>query len=143
MYQKFIAVARLVADPELRTTEKGTPVASFRVAVDRPYTKKGEDKKSDFFNCVAWRGNGEFVSKYFHKGDVIGIEGTFQNREYTDKEGNKRYATDCVVDRAFFVGGKSSGGAATGNEAEPNATAQAAVPNSADVPVDIDEDLPF
>ena len=112
MYNKVIMIGRLVADPELRTTPNGVNVASLRIAVDRPYSKGGE-RKSDFFNAVAWRQNAEFISRYFSKGKLIGIEGSLQTRDYTDKEGNKRTAFEIQVERAFFTeskGGTPSGG---------------------------------
>ena len=107
MYNRCILIGRLIADPELRTTPNGVNVCSFRIAVDRPFQQNGE-RKADFINIVAWRGAGEFVSRYFSKGKVIGVEGAIQTRDYTDKEGNKRYAFEVVADRAFFVAPKSS-----------------------------------
>ena len=80
MYNKVIMIGRLVADPELRTTPNGINVASLRIAVDRPSSKGGE-RKSDFFNAVAWRQNAEFISRYFSKGRLIGIEGSLQTRD--------------------------------------------------------------
>ncbi len=109
MYNKAILIGRLVADPELRTTPNGTYVATFRIAVDRAYQQKGAEKKADFLSIVAWRQQGEFVKKYFFKGKAIGVEGSIQNRDYTDRDGNKRYVTEIIADRVFFVGDKSGG----------------------------------
>jgi single-strand DNA-binding protein len=105
---------RLCADPELRTTQSGVAVASFRVAWSEKY-KETETKL--FLPCTAWRGTGEFVSKYFRKGQEIIVEGPLSTREYTDKEGNKRTVTELTVDKAHFCGPKQEGG--TSNTYQP------------------------
>lgn len=110
MLNKAILIGRLVIDPELKTTPQGTNVCTFRIAVDRPFTAKGAEKKSDFLNIVAWRQNAEFVSRFFQKGRLIGVEGSIQSRDYQDKDGNRRYVTEIVADRCFFVDSKSSAG---------------------------------
>lgn len=92
---------RLVADPELRTTQSGIAVATFCVAVDRAYAKDGQ-RESDFLDCVAWRGTAEFVSKYFHKGSGIIIGGALQTRTY-EKDGQKRKITEVVVENVDFA----------------------------------------
>ena len=107
MLNKSILIGRLVVDPELKTTQQGTEVCSFRIAVDRAFTPKGGEKQTDFLNIVAWRNSAIFTSKYFHKGKLIGIEGSIQSREYIDKDKNKRYAVEVIADRCFFVGDKS------------------------------------
>ena len=150
MYNRAILIGRLVADPELRTTPNGINVASFRIAVDRPYSKNAE-RKADFLNIVAWRQQADFVCRYFSKGRAIGVEGSIQTRDYNDKEGNKRYATEIVADRVFFVESKSAAGAASneGGFSVPSA-ADAGVSYSSgsagDFQVtayDDDNDLPF
>ena len=88
MYNKVIMMGRIVNDLELRSTTSGASVLSFRIAVDRRFQTKGEERKSDFFNVVAWRNEAEFISRYFSKGRMILIEGELQNRSYTDKNGN-------------------------------------------------------
>lgn len=105
MYNKAIIIGRLTADPELKKTQSSVSVISFTVALDR-HAK--EDKKTDFISCVAWRNTAEFICKYFSKGKPIGVEGSIQTRDYTDKEGNKRKAVEVVADNVFFVGGKSA-----------------------------------
>lgn len=102
MLNKVFIQGRLVSDPELRHTENGVAVVSFRLAVDRDFKGKDGEKKADFFNVVAWRGTGEFVSRYFSKGRMAVVDGKLQVRDYTDKEGNKRYATDVVADNVYF-----------------------------------------
>jgi single-strand DNA-binding protein len=106
VYNKVIMMGRLVADPETRTTPSGANVANFRIAVDRQFQNKDGERKADFFTAIAWRTSADFISKYFHKGDMILIEGELQTRQYDDKDGNKRTATEIVVSRASFCGGK-------------------------------------
>lgn len=97
-------IGRLTADPELRKTQSGIPVASFTLAVDRPRVKE----TTDFFNCVAWRQTGEFVARYFTKGRKMGVTGSMQSRRYEDKEGNKRTVWELVVDHVDFCDSKKN-----------------------------------
>ena len=106
MYNLAIIIGRICATPELRTTPNGTSVCSFTVAVDRAFKNADGERVTDFINCVAYRNNAEFISKFFHKGSPIGLQGNIQTRSYTDKEGNKRTVTEIVVDKAFFTGSK-------------------------------------
>lgn len=108
-----IIMGRMVADPELRTTQSGLSVTSFTVAVDRGYTKPGEEKQSDFIDVVAWRQTAEFVTKFFRKGSMIAVQGAIQVRPYEDKNGNKRKAVEIVADSVSFTGEKKSEGQAT------------------------------
>ncbi len=101
-------MGRLVADPELKSTQSGVNVTSFCVAVDRAYQPKGQERQSDFINCVAWRGTAEFITRFFRKGQRIALQGSLQSRNYTDRDGNKRTAYEVVVDNAFFAESKSS-----------------------------------
>ncbi len=134
MYNKAILIGRLVADPELKTTPNGVNVTAFRIAVDRPY-KQGNERKVDFISIVAWRSQAEFVCRYFGKGKLIGIEGAIQTRDYTDKDGNKRYITEVVADRVFFVGGQEEKPAA---ESQPYSDS-----GFEPMAADGDNDLPF
>ena len=104
-----VLMGRLVADPELRHTQSDISVTSFTIAIERSYVKAGEERQADFINIVAWRGTAEFVSKYFHKGQLIAIQGTIQTRSYTDKEGNKRKAFEVVADKVSFCGKENQG----------------------------------
>lgn len=107
MLNQVIMMGRLTKDPELRYTQANVPVAAFRIAVDRD-RKNAEGKfDADFFNCTAWRQTGEFVKKHFFKGSPIIVRGSLQNREYTDKGGNKVTSTEIVVDNVYFCGSKS------------------------------------
>lgn len=116
---KVIMMGRMVADAELKTTPSGVTACSFRIAVDRNFQKKGEDRKSDFFNCAAWRGTAEFISKWFPKGRLILIEGEMQTRQYTDKNGNPATWYEIQVDNAYFTGDKASGGSNAGSYGAP------------------------
>ena len=99
-----VIMGRLTADPELKTTASGLSVLSFSVAVERNYQKEGEEKAVDFINVVAWRKTAEFVSKYFHKGSMIAVEGSIQTRKYEDKDGNKRTAFEILANTVSFCG---------------------------------------
>lgn len=115
MFNKVILVGRLTADPERKTTGNDVAVINFSLAVDRPYKGEDGERKADFLNCTAWRQQADFICKYFHKGDPIGIEGNLRTRSYEDSEGNKRTVMEVQADNVFFVGGraKSSGADAT------------------------------
>ena len=103
MLNKIFLQGRMVADPELRHTQSGTAVASFRLAVDRDFKdKETGEKKVDFISVVAWRQTGEFVSRYFTKGRMAVVEGRLQMRDYTDREGNKRTAAEVVAANVYF-----------------------------------------
>lgn len=112
-----VLVGRMVRDAELRKTQSGVSVASFTVAVDRPY-KSGEEKLCDFINCTAWRGTADFVGNYFHKGDAIGLMGEIQVRKWTTDSGENRYATEVVARNVSFVGGKKADGDTQNNAGE-------------------------
>lgn len=106
MFNKVVLIGRLCANPELKQTPSGVSVTTFRIACNRPYTGQNGERQADFINIVAWRNQAEFVSKYFAKGDPIGVEGSIQTREYTDRDGKKRTAFEVVGDRFFFVGSR-------------------------------------
>ena len=91
---------RLSADPELRTTQTGTPVCSFTLAVQRNI-KSGDEYPTDWIDCVAWKGTAEFICKYFQKGQLMAVNGTLQTRSY-EKDGVKRKITEVLVQNANF-----------------------------------------
>ena len=96
-------MGRMVRDPELRRTNSGVAVTSFTLAVDRDFSgKDGGEKETDFIDCTAWRGTGEFVSKYFSKGSMAIVSGRLQIRNWTDKDGNKRRSAEIVADNVYF-----------------------------------------
>lgn len=137
---KVILVGRLARDPELRTTQSGISVCSFTVACDRRYQKAGEERQADFISCIAWRQQADFICKFFTKGMRIALDGSIQTRSWDDNDGNKRYATEVVVDHAEFAQSKSEGGFAP-QQSESSVSAP-----SGDIdgfmPVE-EEDLPF
>ena len=104
MYNHIGVMGRLVSDPELKTTQSGTSVTSFRVAVERNYADKEGNRQADFFDVVAWRGTAEFVSRYFGKGALVMVEGQLQSRTYQTKDGSNRYAVEIVANSVFFTG---------------------------------------
>lgn len=113
---KVILIGRLVADPDIRHTQSGKCVASYRLAVDRPFKSDGQPE-ADFINCVAWGKNGEFCQRYLHKGMKIALEGRIQTRTYDDKDGKKVYVTEVIVEHHEFCESKRS--ADSGSYAEP------------------------
>lgn len=102
MLNKIIVMGRMVRNPELRRTNSGTAVASFTIACDRDFKSDGGEREVDFIKCVAWRNTAEFVSKYFAKGRIAVVSGRLQTRNWTDKEGNKREATEIVAESVYF-----------------------------------------
>ena len=157
MYNKAILIGRLTADPELKQTPNGVSVCSFSIACDRAFSARNGERPTDFINIVTWRQQAEFVSKYFSKGRLIGIDGSIQTRNYEDKNGNKRTATEIVTDNVFFTGARSSnagsgnGGSYSNNSYGDNsyaapAPAQPAYTSGAASDfeeVESDNDLPF
>lgn len=131
----------LTKDPELTTTPSGVEVAKFSIAWNEKYKDK---EKVEFYNCVAWRQTGVFISKHFKKGNPILVEGHFETRTYDDKDGIKRYSTELIVDRAHFCGGKSDNGQAKPdlNELQDKLN-NAGVPGGLDGVVGNEKDLPF
>lgn len=103
MLNQVVLMGRLTASPELRHTQSGVAVTTFRLAVDRDFKDKATGEKGvDFLPVVCWRGTAEFVSKYFAKGRLVAVCGRLQVREYTTKDGDKRYATEIVADNVYF-----------------------------------------
>ena len=132
MLNTIIIMGRLVRDPEVRRTNSGKTCTSFTVAVDRDYG----DKQTDFLDCVAWQQTGDFVDKYFMKGDPIVVQGRMQSRDWTDKQGGKRRAWEIVVSQVHFAaGGKRN--------AEAPAAPVDAGGGEYDALLDDDPNLPF
>ena len=158
MLNHIVIMGRLARDPELRHTQSGTPVATFRMAVDRDFKDKTTgERATDWIDVVAWRGTGEFVSRYLAKGRLAVVEGRLQIREWTDKEGNRRTAAEVVADSVYFGDsrrdgdggdrGGSYGGYGTSRPAAPAAPpADYGVPSGGDQFAELaddDGDLPF
>ena len=119
---KVVLAGRITADVELKQTTSGISVASFSIAVNRRFQSRGADgqaqQQADFINVTAWRQTAEFISKYFRKGSPICITGSIQTRNWTDQNGQKRYATEVVADEAMFVESKSDGASQGGYSPE-------------------------
>ena len=132
---KVIITGRTTKDIELKVTPTGTNVATFSVAVKRPF----KDNESDFFECVAYSKTAELISKYVKKGDLVGLEGRLQTRNYTNKEGRKVYVTEIIVENVEFLQSKKQENqdtieAPTFNDPFANANFEE---------VKTDDDLPF
>lgn len=141
-------MGRLVADPELRTTPNGNNVCSFRIACDRNFVQQGQERQADFIDIVAWRGQADFVSKYFQKGSMVAITGSLQSRNYKDKNGNSRTAVEVLADQINFAGPKKAQQVDDGGEAPPKdyrEPAPAYSQGSADdfAVINDNDDLPF
>ena len=138
---KVVITGRLVANPELHTTQSGVESCRFTVAVDRRFADKNTgEREADFITCVAWRQTAKFVSTYFTKGKMIALEGSLRTGKYQDKNHKDvtHYTTEVYVDNVEFVGGKGDGGSAESEKpAEKPATKQEAV---GDIP---EADIPF
>jgi single-strand DNA-binding protein len=106
MLNTAILMGRLVKDPEMRSTQSGTPVCSFTLAVNR----RGKDDGTDFLDIVAWSKTAEFVSKYFQKGQLVAVKGRIQTRTWEDQNNNKRKSTEIVAEEVHFAESKRSGG---------------------------------
>lgn len=102
-------LGRLTDNPEVKETQSGVSVLSFRMAVDRP-SSKDKDREADFISCVAWRSTAEFINRYFVKGSLIAITGTLRTRQYSDSRHSDvtHYVTEVYVEKAFFAGSKAA-----------------------------------
>lgn len=141
-FNRVILGGRITADIEQKQTPNGVAVCNFSIAVNRKYSNNSE-QQTDFINCQAWRTTAEFISKYFRKGSSICVVGQIQTRSWTDNNGNKRHATEVIVDEALFVDSKNdTQGAETANPNTyiPDAYKTPVTPNYEDAG---DDDLPF
>lgn len=129
---KVVLMGRLARDPDTRyTATKNMPVAMFTLAVNRRFAKQGEERQADFINVVAWDKTAEFVSKYFKKGQQVGVIGRLQTRNYDDKDGKKVYVTEVVAEETYFADSKKED-----NSNAPFENTQGFTPVT-------DDDLPF
>ena len=137
---KVILMGRLTRDPEVRYTQtNNTLVASFSLAVNRRFAKPGEERQADFINIVAWNKTGEFCSKYFKKGQQVGIIGRIQTRNWEDENKQKHYVTEVIAEEAYFADSKKDqeGGASFAS------TFGNSVSEASEFAVSADDDLPF
>lgn len=140
---KVILMGRLTRDPEVRYTQtNNTMVVTFSLAVNRRFTREGDTQTADFINCTAWSKTGEFISKYFKKGQQVGVVGRIQTRSWDDANGQKRYSTDVVVEEAYFADSKRNGDAENFDNAFGDEVDQTAGDTS-DFEVSSGDDLPF
>ena len=112
MLNSVIMMGRLVNDPELRQTPSGVNVCSFTIAVGRSFAKQGEERQTDFFDVVAWRGQADFVSRFFRKGQMMAVQGRMETRMYEDRNGVRRKAYTIVADSVHFADPKKDSGPA-------------------------------
>ena len=144
---KVILMGRLTRDPEVRYTQtNNTLVASFSLAVNRRFARAGEERQADFINVVAWSKTGEFCSKYFKKGQQVGVIGRIQTRNWDDEQGQKHYVTEVIAEEAYFADSKREGEAGGANfdatfGAMPQSVAGAS--ENSDFETFSGDDLPF
>lgn len=133
-------MGRLTKDPELRFTQNQTAVATFTLAVDRDYQSGGSERQVDFVEVVSWRKTAEFVSKHFHKGQMMALHGSLQSRKWQDKDGNNRVSWEVIADSVYFCGDKKAdNSAAIYNWQGVNVSAD----TFEDLPDDAGGELPF
>ena len=138
---KVILMGRLTRDPEVRyTTNTNTLVASFSLAVNRRFSKPGEERQADFINVVAWNKTGEFCSKWFKKGQQVGVIGRLQTRNWEDENKIKHYVTEVIAEEAYFADSKRDN--AAGAESFEN-TFGNTVSESSEFAVQAADELPF
>ncbi len=161
MLNKVILMGRLTHEPEPKALPSGMSVCNFSIAVQRDFARQGEERQTDFINIVAFGPRADFVTRYFHKGQLVAVCGRLQTRSWDDQNGNKRYATDVVADEVHFAepkrdnaaqgdsfgGGYDSyapqgGGFGTYQQSAPAPTSGAGMPQGFSANVD-DDDLPF
>ena len=108
MLNTIILMGRLVADPELKTTRSGVSTCTVRLAVERNFTRQGEEKQADFFDVVTWRSTAEFVSRYMTKGQLVAVQGSMQSRKWQDRDGNNRVSWEVQADNVYFAESRRS-----------------------------------
>ena len=134
---KVVLLGRLTKDPEIRYTQTNNiMVASFSLAVNRRFAKEGEERQADFINVVAWSKTAEFCSKYFKKGQQVGIIGRIQTRNWEDDQGQKHYVTEVVAEEAYFADSKREG-------ADESILGSSTPVNNEFEPIQDDDELPF
>ena len=138
---KVILMGRLTRDPEVRYTQtNNTLVASFSLAVNRRFARQGEERQADFINVVAWSKTGEFCSKYFKKGQQVGVIGRIQTRNWEDDQGQKHYITEVIAEEAYFADSKRDGESANSFE---NTFGSNLAGSSSEFEMSSTDDLPF
>ncbi len=131
MLNRIILIGRLTRDPELRYVPSGQPVASFTLAVDRPFTNQQGERETDFIDIVAWRKLAEQVSQHLSKGRLVAVEGRLQIRSFETQDGQKRRIAEVVADAVRFLDRKAAGAAV------------AAPAQGEEFAEEVEEDIPF
>lgn len=108
MLNRVVLVGRLTRDPELRVSQNNIAVATFNLAVNRPFTGQNGERGADFINCVVFRKQAENVNQYVKKGSLVGIDGRIQTRNYENKDGQRVYVTEVVCESVQFLEPKGS-----------------------------------
>ena len=144
---KVILMGRLTRDPETRYTQtNNTVVSSFSLAINRRFVRQGEERQADFINIVAWSKLGEFCSKYFKKGQQVGVIGRLQTRTWDDDKGTKHYVTEVIAEEAYFADSKREGDANSSSSFENTfgtSFGGGAPAGNSDFDVSASDDLPF
>ncbi len=141
---KVILMGRLTRDPEVRYTQtNNTLVASFSLAVNRRFVKPGEERQADFINVVAWSKVGEFCSKYFKKGQQVGVIGRIQTRNWDDDQGQKHYVTEVIAEETYFADSKREGDAGTSGNFDATFGTMPTANSGSDFEISSGDDLPF
>ena len=140
---KVILTGRFTRDPEVRYTNDGTSIARFSIAVNRRFVKEGSDQKADFLNCVAFGKSVEFIEKYFRKGMKADLSGRIQTGSYTNKDGQKVYTTDVVVEEHEFAESKKVSSENSGNTNNLSNSFPTDKDGFVNIPDGIDEEIPF
>jgi len=149
MLNRVILIGRITADPEIRYTQSGIPVASFSLAVDRRFKSSSGEKMTDFIRCVAWRKTAELMSQYVKKGYMLAIDGNLQMNKFQTKEGENRTTYEVVAENVQFLDRGGKGGSGGGYESSPSYSDEDAPPAGGDYqPSEASEsaeedDLPF
>lgn len=141
MINRVVLAGRPTRDLELKSTQSGTSVCSFTLAVDRNFKNKNGEREADFISCIAWKKTAEVMSQYVKKGSIIGVDGRIQTRSYDNRDGQRVYVTEVVVDNFSFLGGSDKDSQENHNNQSLNQSNQ---PFDSNEQIDVtDDDLPF
>ena len=141
MINRVVLTGHLTKDPELKITQSGLSVVQFVIGVQRQFAGKDGVREADFISCVAWRKTAENIAKYFKKGQLIGVEGRIQTRSYDNRDGQRVYVTEVVVENFSFLGGSDKDSQENHNNQSLNQSNQ---PFDSNEQIDVtDDDLPF
>ena len=141
MLNRVVLTGHLTKDPELKVTQSGLSVVQFVIGVQRKFARKDGEREADFISCVAWRKTAENIAKYFRKGQLIGIDGRVQTRSYDDKNGQRVYVTEVVVDNFAFLSSQKGQGNQSPSQRQ-NTTYQYPFAGTGSVD-STDDDFPF